>query len=105
MTENRVVSRYPEVLSRVTEQTGITKKDTNLVLRAFLAHVHSETMAGRIISLVGFGAFFSRQGGGFVRGGHVARRSVRVCFRPSQTSRIYLEDEATPAGLVAGPME
>jgi hypothetical protein len=93
--EAKTVNRYPKVLSLVTERTGLKKRQVDMVLRQFIDLVKEEAMAGRTVSLVGFGAFFARQGGGFIRGGRLARRSVRVCFRSSQSSRKYLE-EAVP---------
>ena len=46
-----------ELVSVVAEKTGLTKKDSDAVVNAFVASVTDALVAGDKVSIVGFGTF------------------------------------------------
>ena len=46
-----------ELIAAMAEQTGLTKKDADEALKAFINTVSVELKAGRKVQLVGFGTF------------------------------------------------
>lgn len=46
-----------ELVANIAEQTGFTKKDTEISLNAFMETVKSELVKGEKVQLVGFGTF------------------------------------------------
>lgn len=50
-----------ELVSVLTEKSGLTKKDNEKVLNAFIETISEELQKGEKISLVGFGTFDVRE--------------------------------------------
>lgn len=50
-----------QLVQRVAEQTGITKREAGRVVDAVFESIRSSLKAGRKVSLVGFGSFEVRQ--------------------------------------------
>ena len=46
-----------ELVSAIAEKAGVTKKDANAMLDAFLSTVEEELVKGEKVTLVGFGTF------------------------------------------------
>jgi len=51
----------PEMVNSIAAKTGLSKKDSEAALDAFVASVEDALKAGDKVSLVGFGAFEVRQ--------------------------------------------
>ena len=51
----------PEMVNSIASKTGLSKKDSEAALDAFVASVEDALKAGDKVSLVGFGAFEVRQ--------------------------------------------
>ena len=51
----------PELVNAIASKTGLSKKDCETVLDAFVASVEDALKAGDKVSLVGFGAFEVRK--------------------------------------------
>ncbi len=50
-----------ELVSKMAEKSGMTKKDSEAALNAFITSVEETLAAGEKIQLVGFGTFETRQ--------------------------------------------
>ncbi len=50
-----------ELVTKMAEKSGMTKKDTELALNSFMASVEEALVAGEKVQLVGFGTFETRE--------------------------------------------
>ncbi|QPW62035.1 HU family DNA-binding protein [Clostridium botulinum] len=50
-----------ELVNSMAEKAGLSKKDSELALKAFVESVEEELKAGRKVQLVGFGTFETRE--------------------------------------------
>jgi DNA-binding protein HU-beta len=50
-----------EVITKIAEKTGLTKKDSELALKGFIASVEEFVASGEKVQLVGFGTFEPRK--------------------------------------------
>ena len=50
-----------ELVAAMSEQAGISKKDADAALKAFIDNVENAVKAGEKVQLVGFGTFESRE--------------------------------------------
>lgn len=49
-----------ELVAKMAEKSGMTKKDTEVALNSFMASVEESLVAGEKVQLVGFGTFETR---------------------------------------------
>ncbi|MFC0903839.1 HU family DNA-binding protein [Clostridium sp. MT-14] len=50
-----------EVITKIAEKTGLTKKDSELALKGFIESVEEFVASGEKVQLVGFGTFEPRK--------------------------------------------
>ena len=50
-----------ELVAKMAEKSGMTKKDTEVALNSFMASVEESLVAGEKVQLVGFGTFETRE--------------------------------------------
>ena len=50
-----------ELVAKMAEKSGMTKKDTEVALNSFMASVEEALVAGEKVQLVGFGTFETRE--------------------------------------------
>ena len=50
-----------ELVAKMVEKSGLTKKDAEAALNAFMESVEDALVAGEKVSLVGFGSFETRE--------------------------------------------
>lgn len=74
-----------ELVASVAEQAGITKKDAEKAVNAFVASIESELAKGGKVSLVGFGTF------------EVRTRSSRKGRNPQTGKEISIGPSRVPA--------
>lgn len=75
----------PELIEKVAESTGQTKKATAAILEAIMATITDELAAGNKIQLVGFGTF------------EVRERKARTGTNPRTGEPIEIADSKVPA--------
>ena len=73
-----------ELINAIANATCITKKDTDQVLRSFMAIVQDTVAKGEEVSLIGFGVFGSREQG---------EREVR---NPKTGKAMFIPSKSTP---------
>ncbi len=73
-----------ELIDRLSEKTGLAKKQSDQFLRAFMEIVEEELRAGNNISLVGFGTF------------KVASRKARTAKNPRTKETIQIPAKNVP---------
>ncbi len=78
-----------ELITVISQKTGITKKDTEKCLVAFIDTVTETLQAGEKVSLVGFGTFEAKQ------------RAAREGINPRTKEKIQIAATKTP-GFKAG---
>ncbi|MPW24966.1 integration host factor subunit alpha [Alkalibaculum sp. M08DMB] len=74
-----------ELISELTEKTGLTKKDSEKVLNAFVETVTEELQKGEKVSLVGFGTF------------EVRERAERMGRNPKTMEELVIPASKAPA--------
>lgn len=74
-----------ELITAMAENTGLSKKDTEKALNAFITEVASALKAGDKVSLVGFGTF------------EVRERAARVGRNPRNNTPINIPASKVPA--------
>ena len=73
-----------EVIAKVAETTGITKKDTGVMVDAFLQTITEELAAGGKVSFTGFGSFTT------------VERAARECRNPQTGETMMTEAHIAP---------
>lgn len=73
-----------ELITEMSQKTGITKKDTEASLVAFMDTVMETLASGEKVGLVGFGTF------------EVSERAEREGINPKTKERILLPSSKTP---------
>lgn len=73
-----------ELISSISEKSGLTKKDSEKALAAFIETVSTELQAGSKIQLVGFGTF------------EVAERAARVGKNPQTGKELKIPASKAP---------
>lgn len=74
----------PELIASISDKTGITKKDTESILNAFIDTVKEELAAGNKIQLIGFGTF------------EVSERAARMGRNPQTGKEMTIEATKVP---------
>jgi len=74
-----------DLIGALTEKTGLTKKDTDKVLNAFVETITEELQKGEKISLVGFGTF------------EVRERAERMGRNPKTMEELVIPASKAPA--------
>lgn len=78
-----------EVITKVAEATGITKKDTSATVDALLQVITDELVAGGKVAFTGFGSF------------SVVEKAARECRNP-QTGETMISEAHTAPKFKAG---
>lgn len=73
-----------ELISSIADKTGLTKKDSEKALAAFIESVEEQLKAGEKIQLVGFGTF------------EVTERAARTGHNPQTGKEIKIAASKTP---------
>ena len=73
-----------EVITKVAEATGITKKDTGAMVDAFLQVITNELASGGKVAFTGFGSF------------SVVERAARECRNPQTGETMRTEAHLAP---------
>ena len=73
-----------EVITKVAETTGITKKDTRAMVDAFLQVITNELASGGKVAFTGFGSF------------SVVERAARECRNPQTGETMMTEARLAP---------
>ena len=73
-----------EVITKVAETTGITKKDTGAMVDAFLQVITNELASGGKVAFSGFGSF------------SVVERAARECRNPQTGETMMTEARLAP---------
>jgi Bacterial nucleoid DNA-binding protein len=73
-----------ELVDAIAEETGLTKKDAEASLKAFIATVGKELKKGGSVQLVGFGTF------------EVGKRAARTGRNPKTGETIKIKAAKTP---------
>ncbi len=74
-----------DLIGALTEKTGLTKKDADKVLNAFVETITEELQKGEKISLVGFGTF------------EVRERAERMGRNPKTMEELVIPASKAPA--------
>jgi len=74
-----------EVITKIAEKTGLTKKDSELALKGFIASVEEFVASGEKVQLVGFGTF------------EVRERAARTGRNPQTGEEIQIAASRVPA--------
>ena len=74
-----------ECISNIAEKTGVTKKDTAAVIKAFIAEVTDALSKGDSVQLMGFGTFSVRD------------RAARTGVNPQTGAKIKIAATRVPA--------
>ena len=82
-----------ELVAAISEKCGITKKDTEKVLNAFIGTVTDTLKAGDKIQLIGFGTF------------EVRERAARVGRNPSTHQEINIPASKAPVFKAGRPLK
>jgi nucleoid DNA-binding protein len=80
----------PEIIAKLADRTGISKKDAGETLNAVLDIVSEQLIEGHSVSLVGFGGFT------------VKERSARTGRNPQNGEEIQIPASKTVGFKVAG---
>lgn len=73
-----------ELINAMAEESGLTKKDTEIALKAFTSVVSQELTKGNSIQLVGFGTF------------DVSKRAARTGRNPKTGEELKIKAANTP---------
>ncbi len=74
-----------ELISRIAEVSGLTKKDSELALNSTLKAIQASLVAGEKVVLTGFGTF------------EVRDRKARVGHNPRTNEKINIPAQKSPA--------
>ncbi len=74
-----------ELVAAIAEKAGLSKKDADKALNAFIETVEDTLKAGDKIQLVGFGTF------------EVRERAARTCLNPQTKAKISVPASKVPA--------
>lgn len=74
-----------DLVGKISQQTGLTKKDVDRVLNGFLGEVTTALSSGEKVQLIGFGTFQTRS------------RSARTGRNPQTGSVIKIKASTIPA--------
>lgn len=74
-----------ELVAAIAEKAGLSKKDADKALNAFIETVEDALKAGDKIQLVGFGTF------------EVRERAARTCLNPQTKAKISVPASKVPA--------
>lgn len=83
----------PEIIAKLADRTGMSKKDAGETLNAILDIISDELINGNSVSLVGFGSFA------------VKERSARTGRNPQNGEEIQIKASKTVGFKVAGGMK
>lgn len=73
-----------ELITRIAEKSSLTKKDVEIVLKAFIESVEETLEKGEKVQLVGFGTF------------EVRERAARVGRNPKTLEEIQIPESKVP---------
>jgi Bacterial nucleoid DNA-binding protein len=73
-----------ELIAKMAEKSGLTKKDSEVVLKAFIESVEEALESGEKVQLVGFGTFETRE------------RAARVGRNPRTKEEIQIPASKVP---------
>lgn len=76
-----------ELVTKISEKSGLTKKDSEAALNAFMKSVEEALIEGEKISLVGFGTFEVRQRA--ARQGRNPRNPEEVIEIPASKAPVF----------------
>lgn len=82
-----------ELISAMAEKSGISKKDAEKALNAFMDTVKEELQAGQKVQLVGFGTF------------EVTTRAARESTNPQTGAKMQLSAKKTPKFRAGKPLK
>ena len=71
-----------EIINRVSQETGMSRKDSIVALEIFLESIKDALRAGEKVSLVGFGTFYIKQKN--ARNGRNPRTGEKIMIPPKQ---------------------
>ena len=74
-----------DFITAVSEETGLTKKDSEAAVNAFIDVVTRELAAGKTVQLTGFGTF------------EVRSRKEKTCIVPQTKEKVTVPATKTPA--------
>ena len=74
-----------ELITAVSEKTGLSKKDTEAFVNSFIETVTEELSAGNDVNLTGFGCF------------EVRSRKEKTCLNPQTKERMVVPATKAPA--------
>ncbi len=80
----KIIMTKAEVITKVAETTGITKKDTGAMVDAFLQVITNELASGGKVAFTGFGSF------------SVVERAARECRNPQTGETMMTEARLAP---------
>ena len=78
-----------DIVNEVSNATGLTKVETELVLDSILNSIKSSLADGKRIDIRGFGSFFTKV------------RKAREARNPSTNERIFLDEKYIPTFKVS----
>ena len=76
-----------ELVAKMAEKSGMTKKDTEVALNSFMASVEEALVAGEKVQLVGFGTFETRERA--AREGRNPRNPEEVIEIPASKAPVF----------------
>lgn len=82
-----------ELVSKMAEKSGLTKKDTESALKAFMESVEETLVAGDKVQLIGFGTFETRE------------RAAREGRNPQTKEVIHIPASIAPAFKAASSLK
>ena len=74
-----------EFITAVSEKTGLSKKDTETFVNAFIDTITEELSKGNTVNLTGFGSF------------EVRSRKEKACLNPQTKEKIIVPPSKAPA--------
>ena len=74
-----------EFVSTLSEKTGLSKKDTEVFVNAFIDTITEELASGGSVNLTGFGSF------------EVRSRKEKTCLNPQTKERMLVPATKSPA--------
>jgi DNA-binding protein HU-beta len=93
-----------EIINKVSQDTGMSRKDSIIALEIFLESIKDALRAGEKVSLVGFGTFFIKHKN--ARNGRNPRTGDKIrippkqiaTFKPGKAFRQIINDGLDPQG-------
>jgi DNA-binding protein HU-beta len=85
-----------EIINKVSESTGMSRKDAIVALEIFLSSIKEGLKSGEKVSLVGFGTFYVKH----KRWSTTGSTPARTTTMKRATAKSMTSNEAPSAGLI-----